>query len=325
MASPHVAGAAAAAWERYPSLLNTQVADLITQNNAAAPGYGLVRDDVCWPNDGSTFERLDLLHMIDENFFETGNKGAIFGFAFNAETGEPLAGAKVTAKQGATVTGTDYVPYYGALTAFYPDMMVTEGLRLFNVLADPGLSSVTFSKTGFVPPVVTDVNVEPDTWAYAGNIPIPPNKPYYWLVVAWDYAYPDAWYDSYLWVEDYDTYSYNNTGTLNAAPWVKHLWDSDDEFYWNLRAVSEVFRISKIVPGKEYYYYVYDWQNGGGSTSWNASGIKAYIFRWNAATAKLKLVTTFTPPPGSTGAWWDICSIVGNAITPINEVYDLLP
>jgi len=52
--------------------------------------------------------------MLEASFFEGhANKGAIYGFAFNAETGEPLAGAKVTAKQGTTVTGTDYVPITG--------------------------------------------------------------------------------------------------------------------------------------------------------------------------------------------------------------------
>jgi thermitase len=330
MAAPHVTGAAAAAWERYPSFNNIQVANLITQNNAAAPGFELVRDDpdplvACWPMDGSTFERLDLLHMLDASFFESGDKGGIFGFAFNAENGEPLAGAKVTAKQGTTVTGTDYVPYYGALTYYYPDAIATEGYGLFNVLTEAGTSSLTFTKTGFTPPVFTGVDVSPDSWTYLGNVPVPPNKPYYWLAVTWDYGYPDAYYDSYLWAEYDDTvYYYNNTGTLNAAPWVKLLWDSDNLDY-NLRDYSEVFRISKLISGKEYYYWVADWWNGALSESWNYSGIKAYIFRWDAVNAKPKLFTTVTPPPGSMGAYWDICSIVGNSIVIINEVYDLAP
>ena len=326
MAAPHVTGAAAAAWERYPTYNNMQVANLITTNDANYAGLtGLNRDDICWPSDGSTFERLDLLHMFDASYFEdpyASDKGFIYGFVFNAENGEPLAGAKVTAKQGPTVTGTDYVSYYGERTYFDTDGFATTGYGLFSVLTKTGTNSVTFTKNGFSPPALTGLDVDPNYGTYAGNIPVPPNRPYYWLVVTWNYGYPDAFYDSFLWVEDTDTYYWNNPGTLNAAPWVKHLWDSDSLDY-NLRDYSEVIRIKKILPGKDYWFYVADWWNGAGSTYWNTSGIKAYIFRWDAATAKPKLVHTVTPPLAGAGDVWDICDIVGNSITINNLVYDL--
>ena len=330
MSAPHVTGAAAAAWERSPSLSNTQVAALITQNNAAFPGFELVRDDVCWPADGSTFDRLDLMHMFEADYFEdpeTTTRSFIYGFAFNAENGEPLAGAKVTAKRGATVAGTDYVSYYGERTYFYPDNLnAAEGYGLFSVLTESGTNSVKLKKAGFSPSAFTGLDVLPDSGYYLGNIPVPPNSGKYWLAVTWDNFYSGALYDSYLSVPDYDWISYLNVGDLSGFPWAKVLWDSDDlidQIYGTRRAFSEVIRIKKTVSG-DYWYYIDDWWNGAGSTSWFESGIKVYIFRWDPVTLTPKLVKTYTPDTatGDAGEYWDICTITGNNINDINNITD---
>ena len=67
MATPFVAGAAAAVWARYPAYTNTQIANLIT-TKTKLPGYLLIRDDTCWPNDGSTFQRIDVFHVLDPSY-----------------------------------------------------------------------------------------------------------------------------------------------------------------------------------------------------------------------------------------------------------------
>jgi thermitase len=323
MASPFVAGAAAAAWAKYPTYLNTQIANLITTNHAGLYDP-LLRDGICWPNDGSTFERLDVLHMLESSFYEVclgGAKGQIFGYALDAETGEPLAGAKAVAKQGLVVTGTDYVPYYGYLT-FLADGIYQEGYGLFNVLTSKGDNTLKLKKTGYATPTFTNISVDACYWSYAGNIPVPPNKSKYWLAVTWDYGYADSSYYSVLYVPSYGYVDYVDTGNLNDIPWAKHLWNS---LYGegNLRDFSEVIRIKKTVSGT-YLFYVVDFGIGAGSTSWADSGIKAYIYKWDSATSTQKLVKTYTPPAGPTdaGQFWVICTIDGNTITDQNFLSD---
>jgi len=258
--------------------------------------------------------------MLEAQYYELIDpKGFIFGFAFDAETGEPLVGAKAVAKQGTTVTGTDYVPYYGYRTYFYPDTIATEGYGLFSVLTDTGNNKLILNKKKYAKPTLTDMTVAPDMGTYAGNVPVPPNKGKYWLAVTWDYGYFGTDYDAVLWVPGYGYVGWFDPGNLNASPYAKLFWDSFD---WSgtLRAFSEVIRIKKTVTG-QYFFYIDDLFTGAGSTTWFASGIKVYIYKWNAATAKLKLVKTYTPPAGA-GQYWDICNIQGNKITDINNLTD---
>jgi thermitase len=320
MAAPHVAGAAAVAWAAKPESSNSTIGSMImTKGNSFG---GLNRNGTCWPIDGSVFDRLDLLHLIEPTFYENpGTKGFIHGFAFNAENGEPLTGAKLTAKQGRSVTGTDYVPYYGHRTYINTDDISPapqEGYGLFSVLAKVGTTKLLLNKAKFVGITLPDIAVPSGGGTYAGNLPVVPVKPYYWLAVTWNYGYADAWYDAYLYVPGYATYYGGFPGSLTTAPWVKLFWDSDySESEVNLRKFSEVFRIKKLVTGT-YQFYVVDWKNPN-SGYWAASGIKAYIYQWDATLAEPKLVATFTPPAG-TGTIWNICTIKGNTITLINEL-----
>jgi thermitase len=321
MAAPHVAGAAAVAWAAYPESSNSTIGSMImTKGNSFG---GLNRNGACWPIDGSVFDRLDLLHLIEPTFYENLNtKGFIHGFAFNAENGEPLTGAKVTAKQGISVTGMDYVPYYGHRTYINTDSISPapqEGYGLFSVLTNAGTTKLVLNRAQFVGITLPDIPVYSGGGTYAGNLPVVPVKPYYWLAVTWDYGYTGAWYDAVLNVPGYGNYYFGNRGSLATEPWVKLFWDSVVESE-SLRKYSEVFRIKKLVPGT-YSFYIWDELNGPGSTTWAVSGIKAYIYQWDATLAKPKLVATFTPPEGA-GAYWDICTIKGNTITPINALHN---
>jgi len=49
--------------------------------------------------------------LLDLDYYEQCNKGGIWGYAFNAQTGLPLAGAKVSAKQGTTLVGWITFPF----------------------------------------------------------------------------------------------------------------------------------------------------------------------------------------------------------------------
>jgi thermitase len=309
MASPFVAGAAAAVWAKYPTYTNTQIANLITTNTAELYDP-LVRDGSCWPNDGSTFERLEILHVLDPSHYELCTKTAILGYALDAETGEPLSGAKITTKQGTTVTGTDYVPYYGTVT-YLDDSIYSEGYGLFQVLVSPtGFQNLTITKSKYAKLTLTNIDTEACYWSYAGTIPVPPNKSKYWLAITWDYGYGGDPYSSILWVPNYGYVYWSDPGNLNALPWTKWFWNSYS-YEGNLRQYSESIRIKKTVTG-EYVFFATDWASG--SATWATSGIKAYIYRWDPVTLTQKLVATFTPPAG-TGEYWCICKINGNTVT----------
>jgi thermitase len=328
MAAPHVSGAAAVAWGKFPALTNQAIGNLLMEKNGGN-GSGpdpLVRNGSCWPNDGSTFDRLDILHVLEADAFEDCTLELTSGYAMDGESGEPLTGAKVTAKLGATPLAVDYVPYYGEEPNPYFEYLYTSGFGLFtlstNLTAEKDLK-VAIQKSGFAPVTIPDVHVTPCFLSYAGNIPVPAKKPYYWLAISWNYGYnpgdgAEASYDAYLSVPGYVTpYFFGNPGSLQMAPWVRLFWDDYSEIS-NLRRFSEVIRIKKLVPG-EYTFYVFDEKNGVDSTSWFVSGIKAYIYRWDATHLRPKLAATFTPQAGQ-GAYWDICTIKGNIITPINTL-----
>ncbi len=325
MAAPHVSAAAALAWLKYPSYKNTQIAQLITTEHAGL-WDPLLRDDACWPDDGSTFERLDLLHMMHQTYYEDdvecGNKGSIWGYAMDAETGEPLAGAKAIAKLNSQVVGSEIVSFVGTLTNFKDDTVDRVGYGLFGLLTKSGDINLQFEKEDFANPTFKNINVDPCGQSYAGRIPVPPNKGKYWLVITWDTDYAGALYDSFLYVPEYGYIDpYWDSGTLTDSPFAKVLWDSDDSLDFGNRRSSEAIRIKTTESG-DYFYYIWDYMNLEGSTSWYDSGIKAYIYKWDSSTATQKLVKTYTPPPGGSGQYWDICLINGNTITDLNSLTD---
>jgi len=325
MAAPHVSAAAALAWLKYPSYKNTQIAQLIMTKHAGL-WDPLLRNDACWPDDESTFERLDILHIMEQAYYEDdvecGGKGSIWGYAMDAETGEPLAGAKAIAKLGSQVVGTEIVSYIGTLTNFKDDTVTDADYGLFGLLTKSGSISLQFEKENYAKPTFKNINVDPCDQSYAGRIPVPPNKGKYWLVITWDTDYPDALYDSYLTVPEYGYIDpYWDSGTLTAPPYAKVLWDSDDPYDFGNRKSSEVIRIKTTTSG-DYFYYIWDYMNLEGSTSWYDSRIKAYIYKWDSSTATQKLVKTYTPPPGGSGQYWDICLINGNTITDLNSLTD---
>jgi hypothetical protein len=323
MAAPHVSGAAALVWAKYPTYTNAQIAGLLTSLNAGSTDP-LIRDDTCWPNDGSTFQRLNILHVLEQEFYELcDNKGGIWGFAFDAETGDPLGGAKATAKQGTLVTGADYVSYYGEINYPFVDLLYQEGYGIFHLLTLGGTNSLTLQKSKYATVTFDGIVVNPCFWTYAGNIPVPPvQKPYYWIVVTWNDGFGggSGLYDNYLSVPAYGSWpggwiNYMVPGDVNTLPYAKLLWDSHngpDQTAGNRRASSEAIRIKKLLPGT-YTFVVDDYDNGADSTSWSVSGIKVYVYKYNV------LVATFTPPVGS-GRYWYVFDLTGSTITPLDTL-----
>ncbi|MCX7793361.1 MAG: S8 family serine peptidase, partial [Thermodesulfovibrionales bacterium] len=195
MASPFVAGAAAVAWALNPGYTNSQIGQLLTTNTSGP----LLRDGTCWPNDVSTFGALNLLYIVKPSEYEGCDIAGVIGFALNAENGEPLTGARVQLTLGTTIKGTDYVPYYGYLNDPYDLDITFGGYGLFNILTDAINQNLklTISQTKFARPRF-DITTPSCDWVYAGNIPVPPNKPYYWLALTWGYGYYEGLYDAYL-------------------------------------------------------------------------------------------------------------------------------
>jgi len=329
LAAPHVSGAAALAWQKYPTYTNAQIGTLITTLNASAEAP-LNVDGTCWPL-GTTFQRLDVLAFLEQQFFEScNNKGQIDGYAFDAETGLPLAGATVTAKQGTTTTGIDYVPAFGTITYLGNTGKYASGYGLFNVLTLDGSNTLTIQETGYMTfspknqsgsPVTIPVN--PCLWSYAGNIPVPPQQPLYWVAITWTPGYT-GYYE--LEVDVYQSGVYQGTinadtpGDLNTYPYALLFWDSYNYFYdlitfpGDPRTYAETINIRKLLPGGGYVFYVYDAYNGLNSTSWTTSGIKAYLFKGN------QLVKTYdaSTATGGSGQLWIINEIVGTTITDEN-------
>ena len=281
MAAPHVAGAAALAWQKYGTYTNVQVADLLTLLDGGFYSP-LERNGACWPSDGASFERVDVLHILEQPFYETcGGKGAIFGYAFDAESGAPLAGGKVTAKVG-TAVATDYVPVYGEANTVEGNPS-NAGYGLFNVLAKAGSNTLSIQKTGyyiFTPKTQTGladpVPVTECDWTYAGNIPVIPAKWAYWMVITWDYASGDTY--------EYDLYSgiYQNNvlmdyvyweapGDVKAFPYTKLMWDSCLNLdapdcsigAEDLKRQAESINVRTVLTGGRYVFFVRTiWRSG---------------------------------------------------------------
>jgi thermitase len=338
MATPFVSGAAAVAWSKFPTFTNAQIGALLTTDTSDLP---LNRDGSCWPADGSTFQKLNIFNVVDHTAWAgCSNVAAVWGFAEDAESGLPLIGAKVVTKKGTSVRGTDYVPYYGQELNYIqgnPNGFAPgPGYGLFAVETQPTNTTVNLSiaKTGYAPYSIPNIYATNCSYV-ASNAdiasPIPPVKPYYWLVIAWNYGstdtpdYPSytsavASYDSYLNVPTYGCVGYVcGAGDLNTSPYALWLWDNDAESATiDLRSTSETVRIKKLLPGT-YTYEIYDWWNGSGSTAWGASGIRAYVYKWNGTIPVL--VNTITPTGGATGSVWHVLSITGNTVT-VNNTFD---
>jgi thermitase len=310
MASPHVAGAAAVAWARYPKYRNNEIGFLLMTKNSSMWTIGILnRNGTCWPDDNTTFQRVDVWRAIDPDVWEGCSEYPTYGFAMDASTGQPLTGAKVTAKKD-----TDYVPSWGQRWTYGDDIPAAQGPGLFNVITHKSSPTepvtVSVQKTGY--PTVKFLNTSPYgcSWTYAGNLPIPTKEPLYWLAVTWNYGFSTGGFDSYLSVPGYGTLYWSNPGHLDASPWAGYLWDWLGAAPDTLNRYSGVMRIVKVLPG-EYVYYMVPY--GGAQDSWLASGIKAYIYRGGA------LVATFTPPAAS-GSRWNICRVNGNTIIPDNTL-----
>jgi thermitase len=331
MAAPHVAGAAALAWQKYATYTNLQVANLLTSLNAGSY-TPLDRNGTCWPNDGSTFQRVDVLHLLEQRYYETcDNKGAILGNAFDAESGAPLAGGKVTAKMG-TAVATDYVPAYGEATQFDGNP-IASGYGLFNVLTLAGSNTLSIQKTGyytFTPKtqagLAEPVPVGACAWTDAGNIPVIPAKGAYWMVVTWDRA-SGSFYEYDLFSGIYqnnvlqDYVYWFNTGDVKVFPYTKLMWDSLDFDLPDPNVVgrhAESINVRKVLTGGRYVFFVDDYFGGAGSANWAISGIKAYLYKGST------LVKTYTPPAGA-GEYWAIADVTSTAVIDRNTLSDAVP
>lgn len=322
MATPFVSAAAALVWSQNPTMTNDQIGQLLITRTSQNP---LLRDDSCWPNDGSTFGRLSLANLLENTTINTNDFGTIYGIAMDAETGLPLSGGTATTKLGTTITGKDIVPVYGAAIDPYTQNVFYEYYGLFSITARGAGTNqnLTISKSKYAS-YNNNFDIIND-FIYAGFIPIPPIKPYYWLTITWSPNYSGtARYDSYLFADYIDNSKdtliyYNWPGSFYLEPYARLLWDSDSPMS-SLQMNSETIRIFKILTGVTYYYYIEDWNTGNGSNQWLNSGIKAYIWKWSGT--KPVLLNVITPPSGQGGRYWDIGYISGSTFTVTNTISD---
>ena len=299
-----------------------------TQN--ASTYSSLTRDGACWPIDGALFQRLDVLHILDQTYFENPTTwGAVYGYAFDAESGLPLIGGKVTAKQGTTAAVSDYVPDYGYLTTLGDQSTYLAGIGLFDVLTNTGTNTLSITQKNYMTYTpkgqdgkATAINVAGGNWSYAGNIPVPPNKQTYWLSVTWNYGSVYS-YELYLYALDKNNYYLGEVdsaypGDLNTDPYAKLYWDAYYYYYYGIvdpKQWAETICVKKLYSGVKYLFFIYDFIGGSGSANWGTYGIKAYLYKGN------QLVKTYTPPSG-TGEIWTIAEINNGKLVDINNVGD---
>ncbi len=93
MATPFVAGAAARRWGYKPTSTNAQVGSAVKNNTP----YPLLADGGCWPASMSGKNDVDVAALLD--------RGAAYGYIYNASTGLPLTNAQFQIYQGTSSEG----------------------------------------------------------------------------------------------------------------------------------------------------------------------------------------------------------------------------
>ncbi len=313
MAAPHVAGAAALVWGKWPTLTRQQVEALLI--TTARPG---IDPDDC---EGHSFPdnvgHLNVYNAFAARMAMPPAGGALLGLVVDANTGLPLGGATVTAKSG-TITRTATTRSDGTFT-------------ITNM--PPGWYKVTASKAGYI--TTTDETLwcdECDWWVDEGCftllpfIALPKNQgsDVYTVVLEWRGWCDMEDLDSYLWLpgtlpprNQYMVY-WLDKGNMNVHPFARLLRDEPTGMPcrpW-LPFYVETLTFRARYTGT-YTFAVHDFNEQG---DWCCSDAVVRLYRGTT------LVGTYSACCAQgEGPWWKVFTVSGTRVTAINQLTTEFP
>ncbi len=167
MATPFVSAAAARRWGYKPTNTNAQVGAAV-----ATSGWEITADDFCWPSSMAGIHEVNVASLLD--------RGAAYGYTYNATTGLPLTGAQFQVYQGATMKGSGIVESMWSAYAEVINLPVGSGYTAKTVHSSTVGAQWTFWHTG-------SQTVSGGYWSYMGRGSVPNKDTNFAVVAGWLY------------------------------------------------------------------------------------------------------------------------------------------
>jgi subtilisin family serine protease len=167
MATPFVSAAAARRWGYKPTDTNAQVGAAVVTS-----GWEINADDVCWPSSMAGIHEVNVAALLD--------RGAAYGYTYNATTGLPLTGAQFQVYQGTASKGSGVVESMYSAYAEVINLPVGSGYTAKTTHSSTVGAQWTFWHTG-------SHSVNPGYWSYMGRGSVPNKDTNFAVVAGWLY------------------------------------------------------------------------------------------------------------------------------------------
>lgn len=165
MATPFVSAAAARRWGYKPAETNAQVGAAVMTSGSA-----ITADDVCWPASMAGIHEVNVAALLD--------RGAAYGYTYNATTGLPLTGAQFQVYQGSVLKGSGIVANMWSAYAEVINLPVGSGYTAKTTHTSTAGAQWTFWHTGYH-------TVPGGYWSYMGRGSVPNKDTNFAVVAGW--------------------------------------------------------------------------------------------------------------------------------------------
>jgi subtilisin family serine protease len=312
MAAPFVSAVAARAWGYIPSLTNIGVSEYLKETGDWSDPIWAPEN--CWPESMSSVRMVNVAAVLQ--------RGAVYAYAYDANTGLPLTGANVTAYRGGSSRGSAQITpstfnSWGTTYSYF-----NAGTDIVNLPAGNNYHA-RVSKSGYTAvPQAAFINYQSYSgtftvwsggWSFAGEAFVPPRSTNFTGV-----------YHTMEWEDNSDLYTFlpnlpkpekddgqpapfvvsmNNgwssgywegeaTGSLAVFPFARQMMEGS--WMWN-GWDSTVIRSKPGVPAVPYYTGTYSFAVVNGDSKYSSS-----FFIWKDGTIKKRV------DRGSdcSGLWW---------------------